>query len=38
MTENKDEKYAIDRRDRCFLAVEEASKERQKMIDKEPYS
>lgn len=43
MTEKRDETYkgkeTKDKgRDKCFLGVEEATKERQKMIDEEPYS
>jgi hypothetical protein len=42
MTDNRDERYrdkeTKDRIDKCFMGVEEATKERQKIIDKEPYS
>jgi hypothetical protein len=42
MTENRDEKYrdkkTKETRDKCFMGVEEATKERQNIINKEPYS
>ena len=42
MTEKRDERYkdkeTKDTRDKCSMGVEEATKERQKIIDKEPYS
>jgi hypothetical protein len=42
MTDNRDEKYrdreTRETKDKCVMGVEEATRERQKTIDKEPYS
>ena len=42
MTKTRDKKDKSsspkDKKDKCFMGVDEASRERQEMIDEEPYS